>query len=163
MSISDKILLILSSNPCAYKKLRRELMGTNIKEEVLPTEYAIKKSLTRLHNKGVIGQNNKSWNITPEGKELLQKGNKGLRGFFPKQKPSEKVTKEVLVFFDIPEKERYKRDWLRNELVGFGFEQIQRSVWFGPKLPKEFIKHIGNEEISQYVHIFKAAKNLFNS
>ncbi len=85
-----------------------------------------------------------------------------MRRFLSEKSLSKKVVKEVLVLFDIPEKERYKRDWLRRELVTFGYEQIQRSVWFGPKLPKDFITYLTQENIYLYIHIFKVSKNLFD-
>lgn len=45
-----------------------------------------------------------------------------------------------IIIFDIPEKLRGKRDFLRQELNHFGFMQLQRSVWGYPyKLPQEFV------------------------
>ena len=162
MSIGDKILFLLSNNPCAYKKLRNKLIGNVYSKDKLVKEQTLKRSLSRLRDKGIIDLKNKNWKITPEGIELFKLKNKGLRRFLSEKSLSKKVVKEVLVLFDIPEKERYKRDWLRRELVTFGYEQIQRSVWFGPKLPKDFITYLTQENIYLYIHIFKVSKNLFD-
>ncbi|MBI2022987.1 hypothetical protein HYT01_00280 [Candidatus Giovannonibacteria bacterium] len=44
-----------------------------------------------------------------------------------------------LLIFDIPEKVRSKRDFFRKELTGFGFYQLQKSVWAYPyRLPEDF-------------------------
>jgi len=123
----------------------------------------LQRTLNRFKTKGIIKHKKTHWEVTIEGKEFMKIKNKGLRNFFPKTKSSafKKVKSEVLVLFDIPEKERYKRDWLRSELVGFGFESIQRSVWFGPKLPKEFLEYLIEQKIKQYVHMFKVSKDVF--
>jgi len=44
-----------------------------------------------------------------------------------------------VLIFDIPEKVRGRRDFLRKELQEFGFFQLQKSVWVYPyHLPKDF-------------------------
>ena len=48
------------------------------------------------------------------------------------------------------------RDWLISELVGFDFEQIQKSVWFGPPLPKEFIEYLEEIDLLKYIRFLKA-------
>ena len=43
------------------------------------------------------------------------------------------------MIFDVPEKMRGKRDFLRKELRDFGFYQLQKSVWVYPyPLPQNF-------------------------
>lgn len=44
-----------------------------------------------------------------------------------------------IIIFDVPEKLRGKRDFLRKELKEFGFMQLQKSAWVYPyPLPQEF-------------------------
>lgn len=62
----------------------------------------------------------------------------------------------MIVVFDIPEKKRRYRDWLRSELVSFDFDLIQKSVWFGPSLPPEFIEYLDKEGLLKYVRFFRA-------
>ena len=60
-----------------------------------------------------------------------------------------------LVIFDVPERERRKRDIIRAELVGCQFRQLQKSVWIGHcPLPEDFITLIDTLELSGKVHIF---------
>lgn len=64
-----------------------------------------------------------------------------------------------IIIFDIPEKERFKRDWIRQNLTPLGFNMLQKSVWIGrSKLPREFLKDLSNLNLVKYVHIFKIAK-----
>ena len=79
--------------------------------------------------------------------------------YFAPKKSKTKQIKTTMVIFDIPEKKRKYRDWLRHELVGFGFELVQKSVWFGPTLPKEFIIYLQKEKILQYIKFFKATED----
>ncbi len=68
---------------------------------------------------------------------------------------------KLLVFFDIPEKIRKKRDALRSLLKSLGFEQIQKSIWITQydvrKKVKEIIKEYG---IQKNVHIL-LVKNFY--
>lgn len=44
-----------------------------------------------------------------------------------------------LIIFDIPERRRSRRDFLRQELRALGFHQLQKSAWVSPySLPPEF-------------------------
>lgn len=44
-----------------------------------------------------------------------------------------------IVIFDIWEKSRKKRDFLRNELADFGFVRLQNSVWITPYKCEEYV------------------------
>lgn len=60
-----------------------------------------------------------------------------------------------LVIFDIPEKQRRKRDALRQELFACGYEPLQKSVWLGMRpLTREFVDMVDELEIKDYIHIF---------
>lgn len=36
---------------------------------------------------------------------------------------------QLMIFFDIPERFKYKREMLRNKLKDLGFDQLQKSIW----------------------------------
>ena len=60
-----------------------------------------------------------------------------------------------LVIFDIPEKERRKRNILRVELVTYDFKMLQKSVWIGATpLPEDFIHKLDKLNLKNKVHIF---------
>jgi CRISPR/Cas system-associated endoribonuclease Cas2 len=61
-----------------------------------------------------------------------------------------------LIVFDIPEKKRIARDWLRVKLKEFGYKPIQQSVWLGKNgVSFEFISDLRNYEILDCIHILK--------
>ena len=65
----------------------------------------------------------------------------------------------VIISFDIPEKLRRKRNWLREVLKNLGFEMIHQSVWVGKvKIPKEFIMDLENLKILEFIEIFEISK-----
>jgi len=65
----------------------------------------------------------------------------------------------VLVVFDVPEKEKTKRDWLRFQLVGLGFYKLQQSVWWGTNLlPQDFLEDLEKYNMLSYVHILSVKR-----
>ena len=104
----------------------------------------------------------KFFSITPRGKKkldiLLLRKTQVLPRINYNVVPEEK-NNLLIVAFDIPEKERRKRDWLRSSLRHLGLKMIQKSVWIGKiKLPDDFIKDIGVLNLAQFVHIFEVGK-----
>ena len=71
-----------------------------------------------------------------------------------------------LIFFDIPEKKRLFRDYLRKVLKIIGFKEFQKSIWAYPYPVPAFLKEfIFYEEIKPYVRFistsgFDGDKNL---
>ena len=65
----------------------------------------------------------------------------------------------AVVAFDIPEKERGKRDWIRACLVSMGFEKLQKSVWIARgKIPDDFVHALRDRDLLGNVHIFSVTK-----
>ncbi|OGF64281.1 hypothetical protein A2661_00880 [Candidatus Giovannonibacteria bacterium RIFCSPHIGHO2_01_FULL_45_24] len=60
-----------------------------------------------------------------------------------------------LVIFDVPERERKKRLWLRLELLACGYKILQKSVWVGYcPLPQEFFEALEYLDLRRHIHIF---------
>ena len=162
MSFAEEILIILSSYSGGYKMMRRKIYGlpdgpenpSHFKEEYL------RVVLSRLKKRGLVANKNHAWNITKKGKEHL-KNNKKLRlNHFGSLKVDEKSQNETMVVaFDIPEKKKFYRNWLRSELISLNFEPIQKSVWLGPyPLPKKFIEYLNEINILSHLKFFKVRK-----
>ncbi len=113
--------------------------------------------LSKLKREGFIKKNKDKWLITSAGKEKLMKIFKRL----PKRKYEKEANSTVkIIAFDIPERERWKRAWLRKNLEDLGFKLLQKSVWMGKaKLPEEFLKDLRKYEIFPYVDIFAITKS----
>jgi len=75
-----------------------------------------------------------------------------------KYKP-EKTDKVVIVIFDVPEKEKWKREWLRNTLRELGMKNVQKSVFIGKvKIPELFLENMRKLHAIDYVEIFEIGK-----
>ncbi len=106
---------------------------------------------------------NSYWVITKKGKEKLKNLNQRTNKDAPLlPKTNYKIEKDKsfnIVIFDIPEKERRKRDWLRFRLQNLKFRQLQKSVWIGNiKLPTEFLADLKDLNLLSYVEIFSINK-----
>jgi len=96
------------------------------------------------------------WKITVAGLKKLQFLNK-LN--MPDYK-AETDDKFKIIIFDIPEKERKKRMWLREVLKRLGFKMLQLSVWIGKnKIPEQFLLDLKEKQILAYVHILEIGKS----
>jgi CRISPR/Cas system-associated endoribonuclease Cas2 len=63
------------------------------------------------------------------------------------------------VLFDIPEKRRKIRNWLRDQLKEWDFELVQKSVWIGKgPLPKEFNERLGFFGVKEGIKVYPIHK-----
>lgn len=87
------------------------------------------------------------WKITIKGKNALRRKKDE---YAPKKDGVQR-----LVTFDIPEKERSKRIWIRAELITFGYKPLQKSVWIGDvPLPNDFVETLDARGLVGKVHMF---------
>lgn len=71
--------------------------------------------------------------------------------------PAKRTDSYLMVVFDIPENERWKRRWFRLLLVEMKFEQIQKSVWVSKYESKEVLSAgILAHQLEDYVRVFEA-------
>jgi hypothetical protein len=67
---------------------------------------------------------------------------------------SVKSEKVRIVAFDIPERYRTKRAWMRDALRHLGLAMIQESVWVGKVvLPEEFLEDLRVLKLTPYVQV----------
>lgn len=65
----------------------------------------------------------------------------------------------IVVVFDVPERERRKRAWLRAALRALGLSMVQWSVWVGKSnIPKEFLEDLAELGLVERVEIFEVSK-----
>ncbi len=114
-------------------------------------------TLSRLTREGLIARRTAKgksvWEITADGTRWLEE----IEDSF--DLPAEDgITR--LVIFDIPEKQRKKRDRIRIELVACGFLPLQKSVWTGMRpLPEHFISLLDELDLRGNVHIFSVRES----
>lgn len=103
---------------------------------------AKKQGLIRVSSKGIP-------RLTPEGLAKIQPYTAKTLG----------KNARLLVIFDIPEDERYKRTQLRLLLNELSFKQIQKSVWASDKDHKKLLQGAIKEyELKNYVKVMEAVE-----
>lgn len=136
----------------AFTKAWREAFG--IDPPIYPSQHTAQKILIRLQHQGLIEKDKKYWHITKHGQTLFRQSRYSIVADLPQR---DNVVR--LVIFDIPERERNKRAWLRIELTTHEFYPIQKSVWLGVRpLSREFYKKLHLLNIKQYIHILSVQK-----
>lgn len=147
---------ISSFFPVKYPEARlwRSILGLDGSHEFRQETFS--SLLCRLRAQGLVQRSgfprSGTWRITERGSQLLSDSRP------PTRLRSDGVQR--LVIFDIPERERRKRDAIRLELVGAGFTQLQKSVWQGDHpLPKDFIELVDALNIRPYIHIFSVRES----
>lgn len=167
---ADLLDIFFSGYNQSYKKMRRSLKyGPRQFDTDWAFEYQKRQQfytiLNKLKNEGFIEKkstDSKSsiWKITKRGLEKL-KLIKEKELFSSKSADYEKKEddKIKIIIFDIPEKERRKRTWLRAALNSMEFNLLQQSVWAGKsKIPEQFLRDLRERKMLDYVQIFEISK-----
>lgn len=134
------------------------------REKFLKEKRKFYDLLHRLQRDKLITKSKKGdkiiWKLTEKGKiKKTQFTAKLAASVRLKEYKFEPVKELVIVIFDVPEKERSKRDWLRFVLRNFKFKMLQKSVWLGKfKIPREFIEDLKTFGILEYMEIFVVNK-----
>lgn len=159
--------LMLSGYRWIDHRVQRELKHRSIyRQKILNNKFEKLKEKRRLHNllyqlqkKGYISKQrvskNTNWSITIKGLRKLALLKSVIR--LPEKDFQSLPDRTIkVIIFDIPEKHRVARNWLREKLIDMGFKLLQQSVWIGKrKLPLEFITLLKNLNlIPHYVKIF---------
>ncbi len=123
------------------------------------------RTLQYLKRQGLIAKKAKahgSWALTQRGVERANRDKK-IRG-----DPFSRVNTDfikphgkgmAIVAYDIPERERRKRDWIRLCLIEMECEMIQKSVWVAKgSIDEDFIHVLRDRDLLNYVHIFSVTK-----
>jgi len=129
----------------------KEIFGVNNKNKKFTKEKVL-VNISRLEKQGLIRKEStkKIYFLTEKGKKLV--GYIKDRYSILNKKWDGKIR---IVIFDIPEKERYHREWLRDELSLLEFKELQKSVYAGKfPLPKDFYQDIIRFGISDCVFVF---------
>jgi len=149
-----EILLIGAHPSRALNSLTNEVLQKRVKPNSLYT------ALDRLEKQRFINLNNNTWHVTHAGRNWYSKKKERWTPDFLDSPFQRQSKKDLLVIFDIPEKYKHKREWLREQLKIFGYEMIQRSVWVGPSpLPHSFMNVIHELKIDTHVRKFKIRSN----
>lgn len=119
-------------------------------------------TLSRLKKEGLVEEittkRGRSFFITATGKRKLSFW-RGKRKELPRMPNAREGSTFIIVAFDIPEREKRKRVWLRQSLRRLGLSILQKSVWIGKvRLPEDFIESLRHLKLIDNVEIFEITK-----
>ncbi len=141
------------------RRMAEEREEKLLRERLRVMLHRLRKSKLVIEDEQIPGR----WKITPQGNAVLEslRKNEMKHGIMPEifSYHSEPSVHLVIVVFDIPEKERSKRDWLRTALKHLGFKILQKSVFIGKrKIPKELLNDLKRCALIHAVDIFAISK-----
>lgn len=115
--------------------------------------------LQKLEQQGMIAREQRKkgapWRLTLRGKRFLRK----LEGSENQGSPYVGAAGVTVMSYDVPEKLRRERAYLRDALREMAFEQIHQSVWLGQKrVTPAFLTFLREYKILDCVHIFEISK-----
>lgn len=118
-----------------------------------PAPVTYYSAVSRLRKNGLIKQKSKMiFTLTPKGeKEALFAYLNGEVNDYKPSAPKKWDGGWRIVFFDVPERKRRYRDFLRVVLKAIGFKEFQQSVWIYPHPVPSFLRDLlFDENIKQY-------------
>lgn len=128
---------------------------------VLEERRRISKLLSKLKHEGLVAKTaggRAKWKTTLAGLMHIRKSAQ-RNTYLPKTFVAKQSRELKLVIFDIPEKDKGKRDWLRDVLKNLGFVKLQQSVWAGRAvLPEAFFDALRALGLLSYVEILAVTK-----
>ncbi len=163
------LAIITSPYGSSHYRINRQREKIRRTREEIISELKEKQKLyillNRLNKDGLMFKDKKRgkkfWRLTEKGERELKKLKTYYRkNFLPEHRYKSEISDIfTIIVFDIPEKERGKRDWLRRRIVEMGFKMLQESVWIGKrKIPEEFVKDLDFCRLLPRVEIFTVSK-----
>ena len=132
-------------------KTWKDVFGVNPKKKRLGNPE-IKINLSRLEKQGLIRREPKTkvYFLTEQGKELVAYIEDRYSVLDKKWDGRLRI-----VIFDVPEKKRFYRVWIRGELLLLNYKMVQKSVYIGKyPLPKSFYQDIIRFGLNELVFVF---------
>lgn len=136
-------------------KLARLLLGMDRKKSRVAVKHTLSSTLYRLKQQGLVACSGSRkcarWGLTRRGKIFLSKIQDKEKDTYVLA-PQDGIIR--IVAFDIPERLRAKRNWLREQLAACDYQMLQRSIFISTRpLPDAFVRRVDEMKIGQYLHI----------
>ncbi|KKT26388.1 MAG: PaaX family transcriptional regulator [Parcubacteria group bacterium GW2011_GWA2_43_9b] len=135
----------------SFTRLGRYLLGLPLKESNWKQKTLVNK-MNLLISKGLVVKDKKckKYYLSVKGQKIADDVNDY---FLAVNKKWDGIFRVVI--FDVPERKKEYRNWLRNNLYSLNFKQLQKSVFIGKQaLPLSFIQEISHLKLDDFVHIF---------
>lgn len=140
-----------------YQKRRRISEAEKLKAENLrERKRRLAVFMSKMKHDGLIKELNGRLTISRKGKEKFNQ----LKNALPSRHYEKKIIQSpIIISFDVPERLRRKRNWLREVVRNLGFKMVHQSVWMGKvKIPENFIADMENLKILEFIEIFEISK-----
>lgn len=140
-----------------YQQLRKSRKDREFQARIVEDrKNKLRAYISKMKHDGLIKESNNKFTISDKGKVKLGK----LRNSLPERHyNSDTQINPIIISFDIPERFRRKRDWLREVVKNLGFKMVHQSVWIGNvKIPKDFIFDLENLKILEFIEIFEISR-----
>lgn len=136
----------------ADKAFNKAMSGRNFRdyyEEIRSLkENSLKTALWRLEKKRLIKRNKNNFILTFLGLKYFAK----IREMEIKREQWD--GKWRILMFDIPEKFKKERVWLRRELYGLEYKSLQKSVFIGKfPIPEDLFKEFIRRRLRNYINL----------
>ncbi len=146
-----------------YIRSREDGTGIYYDEQAARARRRCKQLVYELRKDGLLREDKRKIGkiaLTKRGREKLAKLKRVREARLLRNNyDTEKTDAFTIVIFDVPERERKKRRWLREVLRQIGFSLVQKSVWLGRvKIPKNFLQDIKELRLAEYIEIFQITK-----
>ncbi len=134
----------------AYDKtIRQKTFFENYEKLRNAKENSLRTTIWRLQKKGLIQKSRDEYQISILGLKLLK-----MRNAIEIEQKSQWDGKWRLFTFDIPEKMRNNRSWLRFRLLTLEYKPIQKSVFLGKlPIPQTLFKEIRERGLANYIRL----------
>lgn len=159
--------IFLTDYHTSYRRLRQPMLhapSPRARRAAYETREreCVYKLISKLKREGFLTSSAPHrWQLTGKGRNLKEKLIARVKARLPHHTayPAAPAKELKLIIFDIPERERRKRAWLRAALKHLGFTMLQRSVWIGKAtLPDAFLKDIRRLRLLPAVEILAVTK-----
>lgn len=173
-TISQSILKFLAESgesainvflfPHPRTRIARALLGMNHRPRTsrATAQRSLSSMLSYLKRQGLVarrGSKKKTlWKITALGRQFLDR-DPALHQLktIDDLPPEDGIAR--LVTFDVPEKYRAGRVWLRTTLIMCDFQPLQRSVFLGWRpLPEDILRELDLRKMNRFIHIISIEK-----
>jgi DNA-binding transcriptional regulator PaaX len=151
-TFSDELIAFLFSY--RSNSIRKKILWELVQKRRKISNNTYNQNMYRLKKRGIIQDKNEMFCLSNKGKTLYTNPYRKIKKNLIK-------TNKVLIIFDIPEKKKKVREWIRNQIKDWDFKMIQKSVWigYGP-LPEEFFKRLKILKVDNGVKIYNLQKKL---
>lgn len=151
-TFTDELIAFLLS--CRSNTIRKSILWERVSKRRKVSRLVYNQNLYRLRERGFLEQEGEIYRLSDKGRNYYINPYKKIR-----EKPSK--NKKIIIIFDIPEKNKRAREWIRGQIKLWDFEMIQKSVWvgYGP-FPEEFKKRLKFLKIDDGVKVFNVQSKL---